>query len=166
MIDVKSIVLLLLTMALAACAGVSSRSVSVEFSSKEIVVGTPILMRADHFSAWFQYGEQVTQREITIWDDYCNIRIKGASRPESWYWKEGRYRITGFTWFDDMCSRKDCDLVQRYQLETLSGVEAAEISCRYRYAFGDYQALTGPHILSPQQLDAILGDYLNLVEPQ
>jgi hypothetical protein len=162
----KSIVLLLLAMVLAACAGITSRSVPVEFSSKEIVVGAPILIRAEHFSAWFQYGEQVTQRQLTIWDDYCNIRIKGASRPESWYWEEGRYRIKGFNWFDDMCSRRDCDLVQLYQLETLSGVEAAELTCRYRYAFSDIQGLTGPHFLSPQQLDAILGDYLNLVEPQ
>jgi len=156
-------ILLLLSMSLTGCTWFKAPPVPVQFSSKELVVSSPVLMRADQYSAWFQYGKQVTQGQLTIWDDYCKVLLQ-ESRPESWYWEDGRYRITGYSWYDDMCTRKDCDFVQRFQLETLSGLKAAELTCTYRYAFGDIQDISGPHLLSPQDLDAILGDYLNLIE--
>ena len=155
--------LILVSTFLTACSIFKPFPVPVGFQDKVIEVGQPITIPADHFSALFQYGKQVSQRELTIWDEYCRVRVE-RSEPSSWQWTEGRYRIIGFSWYDDLCTKRDCDLVQRYQLETLSGEKAAEIDCRYRYAFGDPWAVTGPHFLSPEQLDALLGEYLKIVD--
>lgn len=139
--------------------------VPVGFKDMVIEVGQPITIPAHQYSALFQYGKQISQRDLTIWDNYCRIRVEKAE-SQSWQWTKGRYRITGFSWHDDLCSKRDCDLVQRYRLETLAGKNAVEVECRYRYAFGDPWAITGPHLLSPEQLDAVLGEYLKLTEDQ
>ena len=154
---------ILIPIFLTACSMFKPGPVPLAFQDKVIKVDQPITMPADHFSALFQYGKLVSQRELTIWDDYCRVRLE-RSQPDNWQWTEGQYRITSFSWYDDLCTKLDCDLVQRYQLETLSGEKAAEIDCRYRYAFGDPWAITGPHFLSPEQLDAVLGDYFNIVD--
>ena len=159
----RLVCLTLIAFFLTACSIFQPGPVPVVFQRKVIEVGQPITIPADQYSALFQYGKQVSQRQLTIWDDYCRVGVE-RSEPRSWQWTEGQYRITGFSWHDDLCTRRDCDLVQRYQLETLSGEKAVEIDCRYRYAFGDPWAITGPHFLSPEQLDAVLGDYFKIVD--
>jgi hypothetical protein len=159
----RSLLFIAVALLISSCAMFQPGPVPVTFLNKEIVLDQPVTILANEYSALFQYGQLISQRQLTIWDDYCRVRVEN-SQSESWQWKEGRYRITGFSWHDDLCSKRDCDFVQRYHLETISGIKAVEIDCRYRYAFGDPWAITGPHFLSPKRLDAVLGDSFKIVD--
>lgn len=148
---------------LSACASQQSGLPSSETVGSELAVGSAASVPASDYSIWFQKGKQVSQRDIVLWDHYCNVRFSDA-RPQSWEWEEGRYQVIAYTWYDEYCGWDDCDLAERYNLKTLSGTPVEEITCRYRYIVHDPIAIMGPDLLSTDRLDAILGDYVHLHE--
>jgi hypothetical protein len=158
LIRISAIVALI---SLTACATQQSRLTPEGIIGSQLTVGSKANVPADDYSISFQKGQQVSQSDIVIWDHYCNIRFAEA-RPQSWDWTSGQYQITAYQWYPDACGWDDCDLVERYSVETFSGVQIEEMSCRYRYIFNDPVAIMGPDLLSVDRLDQALGDYVNL----
>jgi hypothetical protein len=132
------------------------------FQGKELLVTKPLKFGPDQFSVYFQYGRPVTQREITIWDYYCNLSLKD-SRSVDWTLEGERYGLTGFKAYIELCDfGGTCDMVNEYALKTYDGPQAEVLSCRRRTSIGDPSGYLILDVLSPSRLEAILGDNVEI----
>jgi hypothetical protein len=147
---------------LAGCSWTKPGPLPAGFQGKELVIANPLKFGPDQYSIYFQYGRPVTQREITIWDYYCNLLLK-ESRPEDWVLEQGRYELTGFKAYIELCDRGGtCDMVNEYALITYEGPQASVLSCRHRTSIEDPSGYLTLDILTPSRLEAILGDNVEI----
>lgn len=156
----RSTLFVILLSLLLGCSGMRQGALPADLQGKKLVVVKPVTFAPEAFSTLFQAGLPVNQRDLTIWDYYCELRLK-ESRPVRWYLEEGSYALAGLKVYIRLCSRDSCDLVNEYTLKTISGPEALRMTCARRALFGEpgnfwLEALT------PDQLEAILGDALQV----
>jgi len=143
------------------CSWAKPGALPAGFQGKELLITKPLKFGPDQYSVYFQYGMLVTQREITIWDYSCNLLLK-ESRPEGWMLEQGRYELTGFKAFIELCDLYTCDMVNEYALHTQAGPQASVLSCRHRTSIEDPSGYLMLDILSPSRLEAILGDNVEI----
>jgi len=153
-------ILLILISGLLACSSMSNNRLPANLQGTELEVVKPVSFAPDAFGAIYQGGIQVSQRDLTIWNYYCDLTLK-ESRPSRWYLEEGRYSITRLKAYSRLCDWDGCDWVNEYTLNTISGPDALKMTCVRRYLFGEpgnwfYE------ILTPSQLNAILGDAIEV----
>lgn len=152
--------LIVLLSGLLACSGVNSGRLPTNLQGAELTVVKPVSFPPDAYGAIFQYGIQVSQRDLTIWNYYCDLTLR-ESKPSIWYLEEGQYELAGLKAYSRLCDWDGCDWVNEYTLKTLSGSEALKMTCVRRYLFGE-PGNWSYEILTPSQLNAILGDAIEV----
>jgi hypothetical protein len=140
------------------------RPLPADFSGQQLVVNKPILLPADAGSVLFQNGKVISNSQLTIWETHCSFRFKQLTANATTL-STGQYQITGFNYFDEFCDRQGtCDRVNRYDLKTVSGPEAINLTCKYRIDFSTWNAENNPVILSREQVQKTLGDWIKFAE--
>jgi hypothetical protein len=157
----RLVVTSVLLLMLAGCSWTKPGALPAGFQGKELFIAKPLKFRPDQFSVYFQYGRPVTQREITIWDYYCNLSLK-ESRSVDWILEDGRYELTGYKAYIELCDLYTCDMVNVYALKTHTGPQAEVLSCRHRTSIDDPSGYLMLELLTPSQLEAILGDKVEI----
>jgi hypothetical protein len=156
----RSAITLLILLIVAGCSWTRPGPLPAGFQGKELFVVKPLMFGSDQYSVYFQDGIPVSQRDLTIWDYYCNLRLN-ESRPEAWKLEHARYKLAGFKAYSELCDRFTCDLVNEYTLGTYSGPQASVLTCRRRASIDDQSGLL-LEVLTPRQLEAILGDTVQI----
>lgn len=147
-----------------ACAN-SGRPLPADFASQQLVISKPVQVPAEAGSVLFQNGVVIDQRQLTIWDTHCIFRFKELfSNSETF--SKGEYLISGFNYFDEFCDGRGgtCDRVNRYFLQTISGPEAIDLTCKYRIDFARWNYEYNPVILSREEVQKTLGDWMRFKE--
>lgn len=148
---------------LIACSN-TGRPIPADFSSQSLVLSKPIEVPADAGSVLFQNGAIINRSNLSIWEHHCFFRFKELA-SDAVTLTEGEYLISGFNYFDEFCDRRgSCDRVNRYDLKTVSGREAIDLTCKYRIDFSTWNAENNPVILSRDQVQKTLGDWIKFSE--
>lgn len=156
---IRSAFLVILLSLLVGCSGMKP-TLPADLQGKNLVVVKPVSFAPEAFSALFQAGLPITQRDLSIWNYHCEFRLK-ESRRKRWYLEEGSYELAGLKLYTRLCDWDGCDLVNEFSLNTLSGPEALRMTCARRALYadpGNYLLLP----LTPDQLEIILGDALQV----
>ena len=147
---------------LLACAN-PGRPIPADFSGQQVVVSNPVSVPAEAGSIRFQNGEVISQRQLSVWDTYCVFRFRELTTQQMEF-AEGSSKFERFDFFDERCDKRSCDQVNRYYFQTLSGPEAIDLTCRYRYDFSSWNAMYNPVIFSREQVQRTLGKYLTITD--
>jgi hypothetical protein len=142
-----------------ACAN-TGRPIPADFAGQKLVVSNAIQVPAEAGSLLFQNGAIINQIQLSIWDTHCIFRFKELT-SDSTTFSDGEYLISSFNYFDEFCDRRTtCDRVNRYFLQTVSGPEAIDLTCKYRIDFSTWNAENNPVILSREEVQKALGDWM------
>lgn len=141
------------------------RPLPADFSGQKLSVNKAMEVPADAGSILFQNGRIISQSQLTIWDTHCIFRFRELT-TEATEFTNGSYQISGFNYYKEFCDGQGttCDQVNRYFLQTASGPEAIDLTCKYRIDFSTWNANHNPVIFSREQVQKTLGDWMKFSE--